>query len=154
MRAARGVLLEFHRAQGVSGCDWMSECIFSRRVTRSWLNAENMIPICTWRILKRTWDSECARRGENPIYVWLYGVPCTRGLINMLLMGSGFMAGHRINSSGIWRTISTFSEKSGLGLICAALFHSKNERGDFRSLKKARAKFPLIKSDTWMPWKF
>lgn len=51
-----GVLLEFH-IQGVSGwlndSMWVStarECIFSRRVTRSWLDAENMMPMRIWRM--------------------------------------------------------------------------------------------------------
>lgn len=51
-----GVLLEFHiiEHQGVSG--WLTycecECIFSRRLTRSWLDAENNS--CTWHHLKYT----------------------------------------------------------------------------------------------------
>jgi hypothetical protein len=43
----------------------------------------------------------------------------------MLLMGSGFMAGHRVNSSGIWPTISTFLEKSGFRFDLRRLISTK-----------------------------
>lgn len=96
-----GVLLEFHviEHQGVSGWLTFCECIFSRRLTRSWLDAENNS--CIWHHLKYELETPSALGVERILYTCdFYGVPCMRGLINVLLMGSGFMAEHRVNSFG------------------------------------------------------